>query len=170
MTRPPYLRRAAAVFVLVAAVAIEFRPSPTRSLPVAVSDLPAGSSITAADVIMVEVSGGPVTTVSFPAALVRDVRAGDPITATDVDEDPIGVPDGWLAVELEVPESASRGTQVVAVLPLDVLARPVRGVVTEPPGPSDFDTHTALVAFAREDAVAVARGITERSVTVLLGG
>ncbi len=155
--------------MLVAAVAIEFRPPPAASLLVAVADMPAGTAISESDVRMVEVSGAPMTTVSLPAVLVRDVRSGAPITDADVEEHPLGLPDGWLTIELEVPASTARGMDVVAVLPLDILAQPVRGVVTEAPVPSDFDTHTGLVAFAPNDAVAVARAVSQRSVTVLLG-
>jgi hypothetical protein len=169
MTRPPYLRRAAAACVLMTAIAIEFRPPATTLIPVATGDLVAGTAISESDVTMVEVSGGQMTTVPIPAVLVRDVRAGDPITGADVDAHPIAVPDGWLMIELEVPASTTEGTEVVAVLPSDLLAQPVRGVVTDAPVPSDFETHTAMVAFSPGDAVAVARGVTERSVMVLLG-
>lgn len=169
MTRPPYLRRLAALAVFLAAVAVEFRPSNSDQIPVASSDLPQGTEITGSDVVWLEVERGVVDPVELPAVLGRSVRAGAPITHSDVDPAAAQVPGDWLRIELEVPPATSNGDLIVAVLPLNVSDRPVSGVVVGSPTPSDFGTVSTMVAFEPGDAVAVARGLAEGQVMALLG-
>lgn len=147
---------------------IEFRPVTTERLPVAAIDLPAGTTVTEADVEWFAVQGG-IDTIRLPAVLSRTVVAGSPISPADVDPSAVEVPADWLEIELGVPATAQGGAAVVAVMSLPTLDRPVTGVVTQPPTPSGFDAATAMVAFAPADAVAVARAVAEGTVTVLLG-
>jgi hypothetical protein len=169
MTRPPYLRRVTALLVFVAALAVELRPTTTARLPVATVDLPSGTEVSESDVAWLEVAEELGDSVTLPAVLARDVAAGTPITRSDIDGSPVGVPTGWLTIELEVPPSATRGAGVVAVLPSEVQDGPVAGLVVGTPVPSDFGSPSAMIAFAADDAVAVARGLAAGSVTVLLG-
>ena len=168
MSRPPYLRRAAAFAVLVAAVVIEFRPVTTERLPIAAIDLPAGSTVTEADVEWFAVQGG-IDTIQLPSVLSRSVAAGSPISPADVDATSIEVPADWLEIELDVPSTTQRGAAVVAVMSPSTLDRPAIGVVTQPPDAAGFDTPTAMVAFAPSEAVAVAHAVAHGTVTVLLG-
>ncbi len=168
MTRPPYLRRLVASAVFVTAIAIEFRPITTDRMPIALVDMPAGAEVTDSSVRWLDVQPG-LEPVRLPAVLGTDVVSGDPITASDVDADPVTVPSDWLRIELPVPEATANGNRLVVVLPLDITDRPLSGVVVSPPVVSDFDGPTALVAFAPQDAVRVARGVAAGTVTALLG-
>lgn len=167
MSRPPYLRRTAAVVVVVAALAIEFRPVATDRLAVAAVDLPAGATVTEADVSWIDVAPG-LEPLELPVIVSRALPAGTPISTADVDAGSVGVPDDWLEVELEVPASAQGGATVVAVMS-PARDRPVTGVVTQPPTSGGFESLTAMVAFAPSDAIAVAHAVAEGTVVVLLG-
>lgn len=169
MSRPPYLRRIAAVAVVFAAVAIEFRPATSERLPIAATDLPAGATVTEADVKWVDVTKGAIAPAALPAIVSRMVTAGAPISAADVASDTIEIPADWLRIELEVPASARSGATVVAVMSSSRLDRPATGFVTEAPEATGFDALTALVAFSPSDAVAVAHALADGTVTVLLG-
>ncbi len=168
MSRPPYLRRIAAVAVVVVAVAIEFRPATTERLPIASADLPAGATVTAADVEWADVSKGAIEPAALPATLARMVPEGAPISAADIGSGTVDVPTGWLQIELEVPAATQTGATVVAVMSPSRLDRPATGVVTQAPEAAGFDALTALVAFSPSDAVAIAQAVAEGTVTVLL--
>ena len=167
MSRPPYLRRSAAVLVFAATLAIEFRPVTAGRIPIAAIDLPSGTTVTDADVTWLEVQGS-VDTIEIPAKLSRSVPAGTPLSATEVAAGSVEVPDDWLGIELEVPPTSQIGATVVAVMS-GTSDRPATGIVTRPPTTSGFDGHTAMVAFSPQDAVAVAHAVAEGVVTVLLG-
>lgn len=169
MSRPPYLRRFAAVMVVLGAVALEFRPTATERLPLAAVDLPAGATVTEDDVRWVDVSGSMGEPVDLPIELTRKVPAGSPISVADVDPASIDVPADWLRIELEVPVATQNGATVVAVLSQSRFDRPANGVVTQAPTSIGFDAVTAMVAFPPSDAVAVAHALADGSVTVLLG-
>lgn len=169
MSRPPYLRRIAAVVVVLAAVAVEFRPTTTERMPIAATDLPAGATVTEADVVWVDVSQGAIEPAALPAIVSRMVPAGAPISAADTGTDTVDVPTDWLQIELEVPAATQNGATVVAVMSPAQLDRPAAGVVTRAPEAAGFDALTALVAFSPSDAVAVAHAVAEGTVTVLLG-
>jgi hypothetical protein len=169
MSRPPYLRRIAAVLAVLVAVAIEFRPTTTDRLAIATTDLVVGSTVTEADVEWVEVSKGAIEPAVLPATVSRTVPAGAPISAADVDSGSVEVPADWLQIELEVPAATQHGATVVAVLSPAPFDRPATGVVTRAPEATGFDGLTALVAFDPADAVAVAQAVAEGTVTVLLG-
>ena len=159
--------------VLITALAIEFRPVTTERLPIAAFDLPAGTTVTEADVEWVQIQRG-FEVVELPAMLSRAVPAGAPISSADVDPSSVDVPADWLEIELDVPPTTRGGATVVAVMSLSTMSLspldpPVTGVVTQPPTATGFDAATAMVAFAPPDAVAVARAIAEGTVTVLLG-
>lgn len=168
MSRPPYLRRAAAVGVVIAALAIEFRPVTTSRLPIAAIDLPIGAAVTEAHVTWLEVRGS-VEAIEIPAKLSRSVPAGAPLSAADVDPNPVDVPADWLRIELEVPATTHVGATVVAVMSPRTSERPATGVVTRSPTATGFDAITAMVAFSASDAVAVAHAVADGTVTVLLG-
>jgi hypothetical protein len=169
MSRPPYLRRIAAVAVVVVAVAIEFRPVTTERLPIAATDLPAGATVTDADVAWLDVSKGPIEPVDLPVVLSRGVPAGAPISAADVNASSVEIPADWLQIELEVPAATQIGATVVAVMSTSSHDRPATGVVTRTPTATGFDALTAMIAFDPSDAVAVAHAMAEGTVTVLLG-
>ena len=169
MTRPPYLRRFAAVAIVLIAVAIEFRPATTERIPVAAIDLSAGDSVSESDVRWLEVSEGVIEPVSLPVVLSRQVPAGSPISDADVRPSAIDIPADWLLIELEVPAATADGATVVAVMSPSPLGRPATGVVTQTPASVGFEALTTMVAFPPSDAVAVANAMADGTVTVLLG-
>ena len=154
--------------VVMAAVIIEVRPSTTERLPVAIVDLPAGATVTEADVEWLEVSPGLGGPIELPAVLSRTVPAGAPVSVADVDSSTVAIPSGWLQIELDVPAATLHGATVVAVMTPSTPHHTATGLVTLAPNATGFDTVTALVAFEPSDAVAVARAVAEGTVTVLL--
>jgi hypothetical protein len=169
MTRPPYLRRFAAVVIVLIAMAIEFRPVTTERMPVAAIDLSAGDAVSESDVRWLNISKGVIEPVSLPVVLSRMVPAGSPISEADVHPSSIDVPADWLRIELEVPAATPNGATVVAVMSPSLLGRPATGVVTRTPASTGFDAMTTMVAFPPSDAVAVANALADGTVTVLLG-
>lgn len=169
LSRPSYLRRLLATGIVVVAVAVELAPPDTEPLAVAVSDLAAGTQIREADISWVEAPTGLFPPLSLPAVLARPVPAGSPITALDSRQPVTRIPESWLLLELEVPPTTPDGAPIVAVLAANGTTQALSGVVAGDPRSSDFGGSSSLVAFAPEDAVAIAAALMAGEVAVLLG-
>lgn len=169
MTRPPYLRWAAAALVLIAGLLIELRPSPTVDVPVAIDDVSAGSILQPTDVVWRQAPAGLFEPVDLPATATRRVTAGSVVTVADirVGEDPI--PPDWWSIELPVPPGATAGDPILAVVASGDKTLALRGVMSSDPVDDGFSDHDGLVAFSPDDAVTVAAAASENRVTVLVG-
>ena len=151
------------------AIAVELAPPDTEPLAVAVSDLAAGAQITETDISWVDASTGLFPSLSLPAVLARPVPAGAPITALDLRTPVTHIPADWLLLELEVPPTTPDGAPIVAVLTTNGVTQALSGFVAGDPRAADFGGFTSLVAFAPEDAVAIAAALMTGEVAVLLG-
>ena len=170
MTRPPYLRWAAAVLVLVAGFAIELRPSETVDVPVAITDAAAGTTLTSSDVRWEPAPAHLFTPLDLPATLTRRVPAGSVVTQADV-ASPLGelAPAGWWRIELDVPGDPAVGDPVLAVITGDDGTYAVEGVLDSPEASDGYSGDGALVAFDPTDVIELAAAVQEHRVTVLVG-
>ena len=170
MTRPPYLRWAVAAVVLIAGFAIELRPSEEVDVPVAITDLPAGTTLTSSDVRWEPAPPGLVAPIELPAVLARRVSAGSVVTEADVGS-PLGelAPPGWWRIELDVPGDPAVGDPVLAVITGDDGTYAVEGVLDAPAASDGYSSDGALVAFDPTDVIELAAAVQEHRVTVLVG-
>lgn len=127
---PPYLRRAAAVLLVVGALAWDLRGSATEPHPFASRRIPAGSPFGVADVDWRPLRSGsfPIPDLGAGVAAV-DLEPGQPITGPVV-IGRVAVPEGWWAVPVDVPASAGPGAHVLLVVTDPPLTVP--GIVVTP--------------------------------------
>lgn len=169
MTRPPYLRWAAAALVLIAGLSIELRPSPTVDVPVVIDDVPAGSVLLATDVVWRQAPAGLFDPVDLPATATRRISSGSVVTLADLRSGESPVPTDWWSIELPVPPGAAAGDPILAVVTSGDQALAIRGVMASDPVDDGFSDRNGLVAFSPDDAVTVAAATYENRVTVLVG-
>jgi len=174
-SRPPYGKYAAAVMLLTLGIYAEFRPSEVEVHPFAVDDIVAGAPLESS-----LFEDRPVLESSFPAVAIEgsaahDIGAGEPLLASAVDLQQPAIPDGWWALEVPLPASASAGMPVRLVLrsaDFAETAMVVKGIVIEPTtrsaDPLGFESPSGLVAVPEPDAAAAAVAVADRRITVLL--
>lgn len=164
LTRPPYLRWAAACLVVVVATWIEFRPDASTPHPFAVAPIGVGELVDASVVEWRDVPVGLLAPVTLPLTSDRAVAPGEPILAPSATPD-TGVPTGWWALELDLPAGARPGDPVRIVAHTGVN----RGVVVEVRD-GDFGERTGLVAVPEDAADAVATAAADHGLVVMVGG
>lgn len=171
IARPPTLRWAAAVLLVLAGLWADLRPEGTVEHPFATSDLASGQQVTSADVDMIEVPPGVFEPVAIPLTLARPVAAGEPVLASSLSVDAIAIPDGWLVIELAVPNGAHPGSDVVAVISEfeSDLPTAVEGLVLTAGVADGFGATLASCAFPGDEAGLVAVAAAENRLTVLTG-
>lgn len=169
MTRPPYLRWAAAAAILAVGFVIELRPSDSIEVPVTTVDVAAGSVLDPSDVVWRDAPADLFSTVDLPATVTRRVPAGSVVTPADLRSGSEPIPPGWWSIQLPVPAGTTPGDDVLAVIVSDTATTSVRGRVASEVLDDGFSALDGLVAFAPADAVAVAEAAMENRVTVLLG-
>lgn len=163
LTRPPYLRWAAAALLLVAALAWDLRGRSGSPYPFAAEAIAAGAAIGEEDVEWRTTPRGLLTMPDLTAPVAaRPIAAGEPILPSAVDADQ-GIPQGWWAVPVALPMAAAVGAQVrlitdsgvqsegivVAVGSSDLLSIAEAGLVAVPPD------HAASVAMAAMDGTLI---------------
>ena len=156
LQRPPYLRRAAAALLVLAALAWDLRGSPTKQHPFAARAISAGTALTNADIAW---RGLPAGSFDVPELDDRvaavDLERGEPISAS-VLAAPTSVPDGWWAVPVDVGPHAVPGDDVLMIISDPEVT--VTGVVVgaQRGDPYSLDYRPALVAVPAEMAPLVA--------------
>ena len=168
LTRPPYLRWAAAAAVVLAALLWDLRDEAEAPYPFAVSAIAAGTPITES---MVEWRNLPEGALAFPdlsdPVAARDLPAGEPIVPSAVSGAPI-VPDGWWSVPVPLSQGAVPGSQVRLIDALSGLE--VDGFVVAAGSDDLMSVDTSgLVAVPPDAAAAIAIAAAEGSLVVLLG-
>jgi hypothetical protein len=165
LTRPPYLRWAAAVAVVVVAFLWDLRGSSDILYPFASSPIAAGAPIAEADVVWRRVPEGTMALpdLSDPVA-ARDVPAGEPIVPSAVSGSTT-IPKGWWSVPVPLPATAVPGTRihlvdaasgfetdgiVVAAGSDDLMSFDESGMAAVPP-----DAATLIAIAAREGTVVI---------------
>jgi len=156
LQRPPYLRWAAAVLLVVGAAVWDISGDPTSLHPYLITDVAAGDAITDGDVEWREVPAGmvPAPDLTRPVAAV-DLQTGDPLLDA-VLRDSVTVPEGWWAVPVAVGANAGPGDEVLLMV-TDPPSTVSGVVVTAQRGdPYSLDFRPASVAVPAEAAALVA--------------
>jgi len=162
--RPLVLRWTLAVVLVLAAIYVDLRPPSTVDHPYAAFDLDAGDAIDRSSVLWRSVPKGLFEPVDLPASAGRQINRGQPILMADIDTRNVDVPDGWLVVEVPVPQGSVSGGAVVAIV-AHFDAEPVShpGVIV-----STQDDRCSC-AFPTDAAAEIAIALTENRVQILLG-
>lgn len=167
MRRPPYLRWAAAVVVVLIALAVDLSQGATAPHPFVAEAAVVGTPISGVGIEWREVPVGLLEPPALDAGYVgRSLRSGEPLLAGDVSsESPI--PDDWWAVPLALPPQATRGTTVrLVILESDLV---VDGIVTSAAGSGSFGIEEAgLVAVPGDRAAPVAAAAATGNMTILI--
>lgn len=164
LTRPPYLRWAAAALILAAALAWDLNGRSGVSYPFAAQPISAGAPIGEADVEWRTVPDGILAMPDLTAPVAaRAIAEGEPLVPSAVDADR-GIPAGWWAVPVALPTAAGIGARVrliaadsgvqsegivVALGSADLLSISEAGLVAVPA------EHAAAIALAANDGTLI---------------
>lgn len=167
LRRPPYLRRAAAAAVVLAAFLWDVRDKAEAPYPFAAAGIAAGAPITDS---MVEWRSLPEGAMALPdlsnPVAARDLPAGEPIVPSAVSR-PTAIPDGWWSVPVPLPPVAVPGSPVRLIDTTTGLQ--VDGLVVAPGTDDLMSTDTSgLVAVSPDVAADVAIAAGQGTLVVLL--
>ena len=168
LARPPYLRRAGAVMIVVVAVWFEVAPDATVLHPFAKSDLAAGTAVTPTHFEQRPVPPGVLPEVSPEGVLTVAVASGEPLVPAMVRRIPV-VPEGWWALDVPVPAGVGAGTEVRLLVDQAESARVVVGLIVRIQESDSFEGNLALVAVPEADAAAAASAVAQGTAAVLVG-
>lgn len=167
LTRPPYLRWAAAAAVVLVALLWDLRDEAETPYPFAANGIAAGSPITDS---MVEWRNLPAGAVALPdlsnPVASRDLPAGEPIVPSAV-SGPSVVPAGWWAVPVALSSAAVPGSPVRLVDTVSALEADGLVVAAGTDDLMSLDP-SGLVAVPPETATAVAIAAGHGTLVVLL--
>lgn len=170
--RPPYLRQAAAVLLVLVAAWIDLRPTDMVPYPFAAVDLPAGTVIDERSIEWRDVPRGIMPSApSVDGTLRYPIKRGEPVSDSLIAEQGPTIPDGWWALSTTLPGTVVVG-QTVQLVVTGAMPRAFPGIVIEPPPPAgalDYEDPEGLVAVPGESATVVAAAMAEGTVSVLLG-
>ncbi|MGI8518586.1 MAG: hypothetical protein ACR2ME_09650 [Acidimicrobiia bacterium] len=170
LSKPPYLRRAAAVLILLAAMAWEIRPVSQERRPFLAAAVSAGDGVTTDQIDWRDVPVGVLPELAEPGGtFVADFSAGTPLVASMLAAEP-AMPDGWWGIEVPVPAGTSAGTDVRLVVDVRQEPRVIAGLVIRIVGEDSFDGLTALVAVPESEVGAAAAALADGSLRTLVGG
>ena len=165
--RPPYLRWAGALLLILGALAFDLSARATVPYPFLGRDIARGELVTADDVDYRPIGAGELPPpAAFGGVASHDLATGDPLVASALTSAP-AIPDGWWSVPVPLPGDAVPGTRVRIV----IVAPPadVEGVVVAPPAADAFSVaQNGLVALPADSAALAAAAVAEGRATVLL--
>ena len=167
LTRPPYLRWAVAVAIVVAALLWDLRGSAHTLYPFASSAIAAGTPITDSQVVWRSIPEGAMKMpdLSDPVAS-RDVASGEPIVPSAVSGASM-IPDGWWSVPIPLPGAAIPGTRV-RLVGIDTVFE-TDGIVVSVGGEELLSfSESGMVAVPPDFAAAVAIAARDGTLIVLL--
>jgi hypothetical protein len=174
LARPPYLRWAAIVTIVTASLWADFGPRPAIEHPFAARDLDVGEHPAGSDLEWRTVPRGLLPPVELPGVLTTPVASGEPLLPGRFRPFGTSIPDGWWLVELEIPGTATAGTEVrlAIVDPATGAGTLVPGILVAPAGEDDaFSTGLrGMVAVPGEWLAQVASARAEGRLTVALAG
>jgi len=167
LTRPPYLRWAAAAAIVLGAFVWDLHGEATTAYPFAARSIPSGAALSDADVTWKDLPSGVLALPDLSDPVTsRSLAAGEPIVPSALGG-PSPVPDGWWSVPVPLPPTASPGARarlVAATPPVET-----DGVVVSAPGGDLLSyAETGMVAVPPEAATAVAVAAGEGTLIVLL--
>jgi SAF domain len=167
LTRPPYLRWAAAALILVGALVWDLRGRTGVLYPFAAVPISAGAAIGEGDVEWRTVPNGLMAPPDLAVPIAaRAIDSGEPILPSALDTGG-GVPAGWWSVPVTLPSAATVGTRVrLIATEANVEAD---GVVVAA-GTSDLlsISDAGLVAVPPERATPIARAAADGTLLVLV--
>ncbi len=166
LSRPPYVRWAAAILAVVAAIAWDLSDRRTEPYPFAAVAIGRGEPITDAVVQWREVPRGLLADPGLSGgSAATAIEAGDPLTPTVV-TNAARIPDGWWSVPLSLPRGVAVGTRVRLTF-LD--GEFVDGVVSLAPSEDSFGLEvTGAVAVPEPQAAATAIAAATDSLLVVI--
>ena len=164
LSRPPYWRWFAAVLIVAIALYLDFTGPPTEPYPFVAQATAAGEEL--------EIEWRPIPTGLLPAHETppanawRALDAGVPLVPGMAGEAPV-VPEGWWALEVDLPAAAAVGEAVLVAIRDPQLE--VAGLVVAPPGTGSFGSGVpGLIAVPGDQAAAVANALAAQRATVLV--
>jgi hypothetical protein len=147
---------------------MDLRGEPTEPRPFAVTSIAAGDRIVEEMLEYREVPVGVLPEVDADGYAVEPISPGEPLTPSVIsDRDPL--PDGWWAMEMEVPTGAGSGTELRLVI--EGVAAVVPGLITSVVSADQsagWVRETAMVAVPSEQAPGVATALADGKVSVLV--
>ena len=167
--RPPYLRWVAAFVIVTVALWMDLRREPTELRPFAVATIEAGTTIESDLIEYLEVPAGLLPEVELDGITVNLIQSGEPIIPALL-SDRGALPDGWWALEMQVPSGVSPGSELRLVVEGDGgIAIPAIVTSVVPRDPLDgWSQPSALVAIPADRAGAIAAPLSEGRVRVLI--
>jgi len=114
LERPPILRWAGALLLVIVAAWAEFAPTPATTMAFLSADVTAGTPITEDLIERRPVTSPGFATVEPEGVAAADLDAGDPLVASMIAATTI--PDGWLLMAATLPHHARPGTPATGVI------------------------------------------------------
>lgn len=151
LERPPILRWAGALLLVLVAGWSEFAPPPATTMAFLATDVAAGTRITEDLIERRRVTAPGFITVEPGGVAVTDLRAGDPLVASMIAATTI--PDGWLLIAAPLPHHARPGTPATGViLPEGDAAEPAQfpALVVESGSTEPFGEATGTLAVPEQ--------------------
>lgn len=160
LARPPYLRWAVAVLLVVLAGWSEFSPPPSTTLTFLAVDVAAGTPLDESLVVRRRIPATDISTVDPVGVAAVDLEAGDPLLDTMVTE--VAVPKGWNVIEAPIPDHAVPGAAATAVI-LTEGSVPIEfpALVVTSSGVDPFDEAGGSLAVSPEWTAAAAAAAAE---------
>lgn len=168
LKRPPYLRWAAAAALVVVAMALELRQTPTVEHPFAATDLQRGDTVTSGSLEWREIPESvlPLPKLDAEVVLTVDLPKGEPLLPSQLAAGRLA-PANWWSVPIALPVGVPTGVLVQLVDTATGMA--VDGIVTAPPSDDPFAVEPAgLVAVPADTAAEVATADAAGSLIVLV--
>jgi len=165
LSPPPYIRWALAAVVVLTGLLIELRPATTVPHPFAARPIAIGEVVDDSAVVWREVPVGLLAAATLPLVSDRPIGVGEPVLGGDGAEQVSSIPDGWWAIEVDIPDGTRSGNTVRLVTATGV----ADGVVVDV-REGDFGERTALVAVPDAAVSMVAAAVLDATMAVLVGG
>jgi hypothetical protein len=168
LKRPPYFRWAAAAALVIMAMALELRQTPTVEHPFAATDLQRGDTVTSSSLEWREIPGGvlPPPMLDAENVLAVDLGEGEPLLSSQFAAGRL-IPADWWSVPVGLPVGVPAGVLVQLVDTATGTA--VDGIVTAPPSDDPFAVEPAgLVAVPADAAAGIATADAAGSLIVLV--
>jgi hypothetical protein len=166
LQNPQWGRWSIAVVLTVLAIWAEFGPDPSVQHPFATQEIAAGDEIGPHNTENRPIPRGLLNPIPATGFATRVFLAEEPITVGGIAEMPLGAPQGWWSIEVDLPTGVVKGDEVELIL-LDTGAT-VAGRVTSAPSDDPLADGRGSVAIPPEMAVAVASAVVNGRVAVLV--
>jgi hypothetical protein len=151
--------------VVLGALAWDLRTTPTRLHPFAARPIEAGLALGSDDVEWREIPAGILTAPTLDGVVAAvDVAPGEPITAGVLSE-PTVVPEGWVALPIDIGAHAPPGTEVLIIVVDPPGSVPGIVVSSQLGDPYSLNFSPAVVAVPADHAVVVAAASSRGRVT-----